>query len=258
MGNKDTKRLEDIGKIIKENNMFIIDDLIYRDICFDGDIAKPISSLDGMFKNTISLFGLSKSYGMASLRAGFIVADEIIIREVINKIFRELDAVPAIIGEALAGTFNNNEKEYNRYFSKLRDEYKYRYNLFKAMIMGIGSCDKTYINKVKKVVKKYSPNYDLVNGINGVKIKYDVKAGFFIILDFTSLKGKHYENIIINNDEDLLIYLYKQINLRYLIGKSIAWPNEDEMVGRFTFAKSDKDIVTMISKLKWAIDKLNN
>lgn len=255
MGEGDKDRLEELGKVIKENNMFIIDDLIYRDICFDGDIAKPVASLDGMFKNTISLFGLSKSYGMASLRAGFVVADEIIIREIVNKIFRELDAVPAIIGEALAGAFGSSEIEYDKYFSKLREEYKYRYNLFKTMIVGIDCCDIKYLNRVVESIRRYAPNYDINKGIDGVKIKCDVKAGFFIVLDFTKLKGKRYEDGIINDDEDLLIYLYKKINLRYLIGKSIAWPNEDELVGRFTFAKSEEEIITMIDKLKKALEE---
>ena len=256
MGESDKDRLEELGKVIKDNNMFIIDDLIYRDICFDNDIAKPIASLSGMFKNTISLFGLSKSYGMASLRAGFVVADEIIIREIVNKIFREIDAVPAIIGEALAGAFGSSEMEYNKYFSKLREEYKYRYNLFKTMIMGIDCCDKKYRNRVVESIKRYASSYDVNKGIDGVKIKCDVKAGFFIVLDFTALKGKSYEDGIINSDEDLLIYLYKKINLRYLIGKSIAWPNEDELVGRFTFAKSEEEIVEMLDKLKKALKEL--
>ena len=85
-----------------------------------------------MFQNTISLFGLSKSYGMASLRSGFVVADEIIIHEIINKIFQTMDAVPAIIGEALKGAFNSSEyrnKEYKDYFTKLRQEYINRYKL---------------------------------------------------------------------------------------------------------------------------------
>lgn len=256
MGECEKERLEELGQVIKDNNMFIIDDLIYRDICFDGDIAKPIASLDGMFKNTISLFGLSKSYGMASLRAGFVVADEIIIREIVNKIFRELDAVPAIIGEALAGAFGSSEIEYDEYFSKLREEYKYRYNLFKTMVLGINCCDKKYRNRVVKSIKRYDSNYDINKGIDGVKIKCDVKVGFFIVLDFTELKGKRYADGIINEDEDLLIYLYKNINLRYLIGKSIAWPNEDELVGRFTFAKSEEDIVEMLDKLKRVLEEL--
>jgi len=82
-----------------------------------------LASIPGMFRNTISLFGLSKCYGLASLRAGFVVADEIIIRELVNRIFQGMDSAPEIVGRALAGAFNissERDKVYNSYFSKLR------------------------------------------------------------------------------------------------------------------------------------------
>ena len=56
--------------------------------CDENNLAKPMATIPGMFRNTITLLGLSKSYGMASLRAGFLIADEIIIRETINRIFQ--------------------------------------------------------------------------------------------------------------------------------------------------------------------------
>ena len=93
MGKNEYELLLNIGRICQKHDLFIIDDLIYRDICFDSNnLSLPVATIPGLFRNTISLFGLSKSYGLASLRAGFIVADEVIIREVINRIFREMDA----------------------------------------------------------------------------------------------------------------------------------------------------------------------
>ena len=66
----------------------------------------------------------------------------------------------------------------------------------------------------------------------------------------------NYDYAIAIGGKDLLIYLYKKINLRYLIGKSIAWSNEYELVGRFTFAKSEEEINMMIEKLKKDLEKL--
>ena len=133
MGEEEAKRLEAISKVCLERGTFVIDDLVYRDLVFDEkNIAKPISTIPGSFRNTISLFGLSKSYGLASLRAGFVVADEIIIRELINRIFQGMDSAPDIVGQALAGAYNITEerkKVYNEYFTELRDIYRYKYNL---------------------------------------------------------------------------------------------------------------------------------
>ena len=118
-----------------------------------------MASIPGMFRNTISLFGLSKSYGLASLRAGFVVADEIIIREVINRIFQEMDSAPDIVGRALVGAFNTSKERdiiYKEYFTELRNKYIYKYNLLKALVTGIDTVepslkDKIY-NKVKDVL----------------------------------------------------------------------------------------------------------
>ena len=123
MGEKETERLKAIGQVCLERGVFVIDDMVYRDITFDeNNIAKPIATIPGMFRNTITLFGLSKSYGMASLRAGFLIADEIIIREVINRIFQEMDSSPDIVGRALMGAFNaspERNKAYKKYFTEL-------------------------------------------------------------------------------------------------------------------------------------------
>ena len=128
MGKKQADLLKKIGDICLKRGVFIIDDLVYRDLTFDSDnIAMPIATIPGMFRNTISLFGLSKSYGMASLRAGFVVADEVIIRELINKIFQGMDSAPDIVGRALAGAFNirpERNQVYKDYFSNLIKIYQ--------------------------------------------------------------------------------------------------------------------------------------
>ena len=78
-----------LGEVCNSRGVFIIDDLVYRDVTFDkANLAKPLATIPGMFRNTISLFGLSKAYGLAAIRAGFVVADELIIREIINRIFQ--------------------------------------------------------------------------------------------------------------------------------------------------------------------------
>ena len=82
------------------------------------------------------------------------------------------------------------------------------------------------------------------------------KTGFFIIIDFTALKGKKYNGKIIETEEDLLMFFYKTIYLRFLIGKSFAWPNKNELVGRFTFAKDTDEIINCAVKIKEAISNL--
>lgn len=265
MGKKQIKILEGIANVCVLNDMFIIDDLIYRDITYDRkNIALPIASIDGVFKNTISLFGLSKAYGLASFRAGFVVADEVIIREMINRIFQQMDAVPIIIGEALKGSFmvsHKRNRQYEKYFKKLNNEYLYRYQLLKALVMGISNIDHKYQRQILKDVGKINKEGKklLKTGIDGVSIIEDLEpeAGFFVILDFTPLKKKRYQNIIINTEEDLVRMFYKTIHLRFIMGKSIAWPDANMLIGRFTFAKDKEEIIDTFLLVNKVINQLD-
>lgn len=261
MGNKETNLLQEIGKVCLDRGVFIIDDLVYRDITFDPDnLAKPIATLPGMFRNTISLFGLSKCYGLASLRAGFIVADEIIIREVINRIFQEMDSSPDIIGRALMGAFNptpKREQVYNEYFQELRDKYIYKYNLLKALVQGIDSVDvnlkKDISSKVKTVIGRDAN--DILKGLPYVDFpaNLEVESGFFALLDFTKVKGMKYKNDIINTERDLLKFFYQNCRIRFLVGQSISWPYEDELIGRVTTTLEDEQMISSFASMNKAL-----
>ena len=265
MGENEKKLLEEISNVCLKRGVFIIDDLVYRDITFDkNNIAKPIATIPGMFRNTISLFGLSKSYGLASLRAGFVVADEIIIREIINRIFQEMDSSPDIVGRALAGAFNTSEKRkliYNEYFEELRELYKYKYNLLKALVKGIKSIkDKKYkeiiTTKIKEILKDEAD--EILEGLPYVDFpkNLEIESGFFVLLDFTQIKGMKYKSNMITTEIDLLNFFYKTCRTRFLIGQSISWPYKDELVGRLTTALPDEKIIVSLKNMHKALKKL--
>ena len=266
MGEKDVELLTQISQVCLERGVFVIDDMVYRDITYDKDnIAKPIATIPGMFRNTITLFGLSKSYGMASLRAGFLIADEIIIREVINRIFQEMDSSPDIVGRALMGAFNASEernKYYEKYFTDLRKLYVHKYQLLKALVEGIDSIkDKKKKEEIIKIVEGYtskSESNKLLKGLPYTKFPDNLEpdAGFFAILDFTELKGKNFRGQPIKTEKDLLEFFYKTNRLRFLIGQSISWPYPKELVGRITFALEDEEIIEAISLINDSLQKL--
>ena len=264
MGEKEVELLKEISEVCLKRGVFIIDDLVYRDITFDKDnLAKPVASIPGMFRNTISLFGLSKSYGLASLRAGFIVADEIIIREVINRTFQEMDSSPDIVGRALMGAFNTSKERqivYNEYFTELREKYVYKYNLLKALVSGIDSVDSKYKDKVYSSVKSIlTEEADIVlEGLPYVDFpkNLEVESGFFALLDFTKIKGMKYNGLTINTERDLLKFFYKTCRIRFLVGQSISWPYEDELIGRVTTAMDDEKMIISFRNMHNALKLL--
>lgn len=267
MGEKNTGLLKEIGEVCLKRGVFIIDDLVYRDLTFDPDnIAKPIATIPGMFRNTISLFGLSKSYGMASLRAGFVVADEVIIRELINRIFQGMDSAPDIVGRALAGAFNvrpERDAIYQDYFSKLRIIYQKKYQLLKALVEGIDSIKD--ISAKKKIQEKISNQISdpvlLEQALEGLPYtkfpdNLEPESGFFAILDFTKVRGMKYKNMIINTERDLLTFFYRTYRTRFLVGQSISWPYPNELVGRVTFAIEDNLIISALSQMNQSLHLL--
>lgn len=258
MGKKEYTLLYDIAKTCKERGVFVIDDLVYRDISYDEeDIAMPISTIPGMFRNTISLFGLSKSYSMAALRAGFVVADEIIIRELVNRIFQEMDSSPDIIGKALAGAFNATDKRYqiyNSYFKELRELYLYKFNLLKSLVSGIDTVECRFKDRIEKAVTDILGSLNAKKALSGIPLidfpeNLVPESGFFAILDFTKIKGMKYKKRAIRTDEDLLKFFYGTSRIRFLVGQSISWPYEDELVGRVSFAIEDEKLIKSIFQM---------
>ena len=262
MGEKQKELLKEIGEVCLKRGVFVIDDLVYRDITFDeNNIAKPMATIPGMFRNTISLFGLSKSYGLASLRAGFVVADEIIIREIINRTFQEMDSSPDIVGRALKGAFNaseGREKVYNEYFKDLREKYIYKYNLLKALVDGIETVDEKYkdiiYKNVEEILKEDTDN--VLKGLPYAHISLEVESGFFAIIDFTEMKGMKYNGEEINTERDLLKFFYDRDRIRFLVGQSISWPYKDELVGRVTTALDDKLLIESFQKMNYSLSLL--
>lgn len=267
MGSKHLGLLNNLLDLAKEKNFFIIDDLVYQDICFENSLKPiPLATIGKNFSNVISLMGLSKAYGLASIRAGIVVADEIIIREITNKIFQTIDSYPIIQSAALAGAFNDSNKRYKyykKYFKKINLEYKYRYNIVLSLVNGIDSvCDDKQRKKIIRYFKK-NVNRDMSILNTGIKNISLVKnsspdAGFFTLLDFTALKGKKYNNIIINSDKDLLKFFYVNKNVKFLVGSSIGYPEKDKLIARITFALEPDILIESFYAMNDAINLLED
>lgn len=126
MGKKEKKLLYDLGLCCKKSNMFVIDDMVYRDLTYDrNNLAMPISSNEMLFDNVITFFGVSKSYGLAGIRGGLVIANQYIIKSIEDIIFQSMDSISVLTTSALVGTFNkkNVNSNYEKtYFNKLIKE----------------------------------------------------------------------------------------------------------------------------------------
>lgn len=171
-----------------------------------------------------------------------------------------MDSSPDIIGRALMGAFNptpKREQVYNEYFKELRDKYIYKYNLLKALVRGIDSVDvnlkEDISSKVKTVIGKEAN--DILKGLPYVDFptNLEVESGFFALLDFTKVKGMKYKDDVINTERDLLKFFYQTCRIRFLVGQSISWPYEDELIGRVTTTLEDKQMIEAFASMNKAL-----
>ncbi len=256
-----------IGDVCLAKGVFVIDDLIYRDLTFDQDnLAFPMASIPKYFNNTISMFGISKAYGLASFRAGVIVAPIPICRGISNLIFQAMDSVSVLQVKALEGAFNGTDKRYKetkKYFTPIIKEYQYRYELLKCLVEGINSItDNTIKTKIKRDIAYYEKDPSiqkiLLEGIPLVTLRKNTvpTSGFFAILDLTNLRGKKYANNTINTEYDLLKYFYIEGKILYLMGSNISWPYDNEMVARINFGLEKKALINNFKIINLAVRKL--
>ena len=268
MNEKNCNILENIGEVCLNKDVFVIDDIIYRDLTYDREhLAKPMGTYSKYFDNTITITGLSKSYGMAAMRAGMVVANEIIIRGIRNYIFQTMDSSPVLQGRALAGAFNASIKryrEYDNYFKPIIQEYEDRLQLLKALVEGIDSINdvslkQTLENEIIRYAKDDFNVTEILEGIPGVKIAEGTfpDAGFFVMLDYSELKNKESDyGRIITDEKELLKYMYEQEKLKLILGQSISWPNEEELIGRVTTALPREDLIDHFGAMNKCLRKL--
>lgn len=72
--------LEEIAKVVKENDIYVISDEIYAELTYDGK-HHSIAELDGMKERTIVINGFSKAYAMTGWRLGYACG----VREIISQ-----------------------------------------------------------------------------------------------------------------------------------------------------------------------------
>jgi alanine-synthesizing transaminase len=70
---------ERVVEIARDHNIWVVQDLAYADIVFDGYIAPSILQVDGAKQIAVEFFSLSKSYNMPGWRVGFAAGNKELI-----------------------------------------------------------------------------------------------------------------------------------------------------------------------------------
>ncbi len=70
---------EKVVEIAREHNIWVVQDLAYADIVFDGYVAPSILQVEGAKDIAVEFFSLSKSYNMPGWRVGFAAGNKELI-----------------------------------------------------------------------------------------------------------------------------------------------------------------------------------
>ena len=132
---------------------------------------------------------------------------------------------------------------------------------YKKTTKDINNIYKNYninLDSINKYEKRPAIRQKLLAGIPDVNIRKNTlpTSGFFAIIDFTKLKGKSYQEDTINGEFDLLKYFFKAGKVKYIMGMSMSWPYEDEIVGRVNFGLEKEALINNFRIINLAVRKL--
>ncbi len=214
------EELEEIGKIVLENDLYVISDEIYSRLVYDDFEYVSFASLSPeLKKKTILIDGVSKSYSMTGWRIGFTAADKELISGM-GKLQSQMTSNPGSISqyaalEAIAGP---------------QDDVK-------------GMCE-TFADRREYLFKA-------LNEIDGVSAR-NAKGAFYLFPDFSSYFGKSYNGTKIEGSFDLAMYLIEEAQVATVPGSVFG----AEGFMRIAYATSMENLKEGISRIKEAIAKL--
>ena len=113
---------ERVIKIAKENSIWVVHDLAYADLCFDGYKAPSILEVEGAKDIAVEFFTLSKSYNMPGWRVGFCCGNPELINALarLKSYFDYGHFTPVQV--AAIDALNNGDK----FVEEICEMYKYR------------------------------------------------------------------------------------------------------------------------------------
>jgi len=70
---------ERVIKIAREHSIWVVQDLAYADLCYDGYVAPSVLQVEGARDVAVEFFSMSKSYNMPGWRIGFCCGNSVLI-----------------------------------------------------------------------------------------------------------------------------------------------------------------------------------
>ncbi|MEE4214605.1 MAG: pyridoxal phosphate-dependent aminotransferase [Bacteroidales bacterium] len=211
--------MEELARVVeKHEGLFVISDEIYEHIIFSGK-HESMASFDFIYDRVITLNGVSKGYAMTGWRIGYIGAP-LWLAKAVNKLQGQFTSGVSSIGQRAA---------------------------LAAITSGPESC-----HAMRDVfLKRRDLVCGLLKDIEGLKIRIP-QGAFYIFPDVTAFFGKSDGERMINNANDLAMYLLEKGQVAVVSGDGFGAPN----CIRLSYAASDRELTEACCRMKEALGKL--
>ena len=127
------EEIEQLGKIAKEHNLFLIADEVYREFIYDDDKHFSVLELEGMDEHTIMIDSVSKRYSMCGARVGCLISRNNLVLQTVLK-FAQARLSPPTYGQIASEAALETPQSY---FDEVINEYKERRDILVSKLQEI-------------------------------------------------------------------------------------------------------------------------
>ena len=124
--------LEEISRIIIENDIYVMSDEIYAELTYKGEHTS-IASLEGMKERTILINGFSKAYAMTGWRLGYACAAESIIKQMTKIHQFAIMCAPTTSQYAAVEALKNGDEDVKTMRQAYNQRRRFLMNAFREM-----------------------------------------------------------------------------------------------------------------------------
>ena len=210
------EELTAIGKVLEKHpHIYIVSDEIYEHINFSGTFCS-IGSIPGLFERTITVNGVAKAFAMTGWRIGYIGAPEFIAK-----------ACTKMQGQVTSGANSIAQR---------------------ATITAVDADPKVLNEMVTAFKNRRDLVVSLAAAIPGLKINIPDGA-FYLFPDVSYYFGKTLGGKLINNADDLSMYLLSEANVATVTGDAFGNPN----CIRISYATSEELLTEAFKRIAAAL-----
>ncbi|NLZ94217.1 MAG: aminotransferase class I/II-fold pyridoxal phosphate-dependent enzyme, partial [Bacteroidales bacterium] len=213
--------LKDLADVLaKHKHVYAISDEIYEHISYVGK-HESIAQFEELTDRMIIVNGVSKCYSMTGWRIGWMAAPKRIAK-----------ACSKLQGQYTSGPGSISQKAAQAAYEGSQDEVREMREAFARR---------------KKLM------FDLLSEIDGIEVN-DPQGAFYLFPKLSSFYGKSNNGHIVENSDDLAIYLLEEAHVACVAGGAFGAPDNI----RLSYATSDENLIEAVRRIKAALSKLKN